>query len=229
MHHLYARVSTNEQVKGSSIPDQLRKCNAIASLRGCQPLERIEYVDEGVSGSTKLGSRPYGSIMLQSCRDGDTIIACKLDRLFRSASDALVTIEFLGKIGTKLILIDVGTEPVTEDGPAKFFFTMLSGMAEFERFRIRERFADGRRAKLARRGYMGGRVPFGYRVVGSGRAATLEEDAAAKEISTAIARLHSDGHKPGRIARYLSLHHPTASGKPWQQVQVERILRKAHG
>jgi DNA invertase Pin-like site-specific DNA recombinase len=95
---------------------------------------------------------------------------CSADRL-----DELLA-ERLKARNVDLIVADMGSEPVIQNGVSRMFFGMLALVAEFERERIRERSADGRAAKRAAGGHIGGSVPFGYRKVGAGRAARLEPD-----------------------------------------------------
>src|ERR1700682_128104 len=89
----YARVSTSEQAssEATSLQEQERKCRAIAQLRGAQVFDFVHYVDAGVSGSIPLSRRPAGAEILQTLKAGDVLVAAKLDRLFRSAIDALQT------------------------------------------------------------------------------------------------------------------------------------------
>jgi len=47
---------------------------------------------------------------------------------------------------------------------SKLLFTILSAVAEAERDRIRERITDVKRDQRQRGRYLGGRIPFGYRV-----------------------------------------------------------------
>lgn len=228
MLFIYARTSTVEQASplAASIPQQMRQCRAIATVRGISPTDCVEFVDAGVSGSVALRERPQGKEMLAAANKGDIIVASKLDRLFRSAVDALRTVERLAEAGVSLILIDLGLEPVNGNGTAKLFFGVLSLMAEFERDRIRERIREGKRGKIARRGYTGGPIPYGYHVVGEGRNAVLEENQDEKQVMEKVVRMTRDGHKPTRVARYLTVHHPTRTGKAWQPIQVQRIIRR---
>jgi DNA invertase Pin-like site-specific DNA recombinase len=224
----YARTSTLEQAAegAASIPEQLRKGKALAQMRGIPGKDVVTFVDKGVSGSTPLAFRPQGKEMLESAQKGDTTVAAKMDRLFRSAIDALQTAEELKKRGIDLILLDVGVDPVTGNGVGKLFFSILAVMAEFERDRIRERTEEGRRGKRARRGFMGGGVPIGFSVVGKGRDAQLEENEREQEMLTWVEQARKDGLTPWRMVRSLSQHYPTRSGKAWQIVQVQRLLQK---
>lgn len=167
----YARVSTTEQVNGSSLDEQIKKVRGVAMLRGAD-LDAT-FIDRGVSGSKQLGERPEGGRLMAALKPGDCVIVSKLDRLFRNALDALAMAEWFKKNGVDLVIVDMGIDPVTQNGVSKMFFGMLALMAEFERERIRERQAEGQAAKKAKGGFIGGRKPFGYRVEGLGKNAVL--------------------------------------------------------
>ena len=59
--------------------------------------------------------------------------------------------------------IDLGGD-VVGNGVSKLVFTILSAVAEAERDRIRERIRDVKRDQAKRGRYLGGKVPFGWRV-----------------------------------------------------------------
>src|SRR5688572_24667430 len=92
----YCRVSTARQAEdGESLQVQRRQIEG-----RCHELGRdlaAVFVEEGVSGSIPLDQRPQGAALLAFAQPGDTIVAAKLDRLFRSALDALQTVEQLRK------------------------------------------------------------------------------------------------------------------------------------
>jgi DNA invertase Pin-like site-specific DNA recombinase len=169
----YVRVSTVEQSSGTSLDEQRRKIQGIALMKGIE-LAQV-YQEPGISGSLPLEARPIGSVLYRTLRSGDTLIVAKLDRAFRNAADALAKADAWKRAGIRLIVADMGPEPVTDNGVAKLFFGMLALVAEFERERILERTKDGRRAKASRGGHTGGSAPFGYRVVGQGKEARLVE------------------------------------------------------
>ena len=172
-----------------------------------------------------LSQRPAGSRLLADACPGDTICAAKLDRLFRSASDALVTVDALKKRGIKVILLDIAAEPVTENGVAKLFFTILSAVAEFERGRIAERTADGRRAKREKGGHIGGAAPYGFRVEGTERESRLVPIPEEQAMLEAIGK--PEGKSAWKVANKLNRRgFRTRSGKPFQTVQVQRILER---
>lgn len=223
----YIRVSTMEQARDgtTSLSEQEKRIKALASYRdqGGQ-FDLVVYSDEGVSGTIPLKDRPSGQRMVDDAKKGDLICAAKLDRLFRSASDALVTVEQLAARGVHVILLDMGVEPVTANGSAKLFFGMLSVFAEFERSRILERMTDGRRGKRERNGHLGGNgPPYGFRVVGAGRDAVLQPVEEELKVVKRIFGLRGMGI--AGICRKLEQEKTfTRTGKPFQAVQVQRII-----
>ena len=75
--------------------------------------------------------------------------AAKLDRLFRSALDALKVVEDLKKRGVALHLLDLGGD-ISGNGLSKLFLTIAAAFAEAERDRIRERIGQVKADQKAR-------------------------------------------------------------------------------
>ncbi len=224
--YTYRRVSTAEQAEDnrSSLADQERRTNGAAMMHSAEP--PVMFTDAGVSGAIPLAERPEGGKLMAALVKGDTLIAAKLDRLFRSASDALVTAEQLQKRGVALILLDCGAEPVTGNGMSKLFFSMLAAFAEFEKTRILERMQDGRNGKKSRGGHIGGSAPYGFAIMGSGRDAILAE-APDEQCTIALAReLRGGGQSFRDVSAHLAnIYGRTArNGKPFSAEQVRRIL-----
>jgi putative DNA-invertase from lambdoid prophage Rac len=159
----YARVSTAEQAaNGDSLATQRQQIEGYAMMKGWQIAEF--FIDGGVSGSVPLAERPEGRRLLETAARGDVIITAKLDRAFRSAADALGTLEEMKDQGVGLHMIDLGGD-VTGNGISKLVFTILSAVAENERDRIRERIRDVKRHLALQGIYGGGKRPFGYDVI----------------------------------------------------------------
>jgi putative DNA-invertase from lambdoid prophage Rac len=104
-----------------------------------------------------------------------------MDRCFRSALEALTTIESFKRRKISLWLLDLGGD-VTGNGIAELVATSLGAIAQFERTLISERTKDAK-AALRRRGvHQGGARPFGWRfgperpADGRNRARELVED-----------------------------------------------------
>jgi DNA invertase Pin-like site-specific DNA recombinase len=225
----YLRVSTKEQAMDgrTSLESQEQVARGLAMLRGFSKFDIAVYQDAGVSASVPLQARPAGKRLLAEAQKGDVIVAAKLDRMFRSAIDALGNAENLKERGIDLILYDMGAEPVTGNGVAKFFFTLLAAMAELERTRIAERIGDGRKGKRARGGHAGGEAPIGYRVIGKGREAVIEPDPEEEKILDCVRELRREFRKPFTIVKELEARgFRSRSGTPFQTVQVNRMIER---
>jgi putative DNA-invertase from lambdoid prophage Rac len=176
----YIRVSTAEQAaNGDSLDTQRSQLIGYAMMKGWTVTEF--FVEAGVSGSVPLAERPEGQRLLAAVAKGDAIVTPKLDRMFRSASDALATLEELKAEGVSLHMIDLGGD-VCGNGISKLVFTILSAVAENERERIRERIRDVKRHLAAQGVYNGGKRPFGFDVVEKRLVPNAAEQAALREM-----------------------------------------------
>jgi putative DNA-invertase from lambdoid prophage Rac len=220
----YSRVSTLEQGIGTSIEDQRITVEGVALAKYKTRRPQIRYFEDvGVSGSTHLTDRPQGGYMLDLLSRGDVLIVAKLDRAFRSAEDALVQSRLFSERGVDLIVADVSYDPVTQNGVGKVFFTVLAAMAEFERERILERTMAGRRGKKAKGGFVGGTVPFGYRVEGEGKAAYLVPDPTEQAALASILELREAGLSLRDVATQVNERHGTSIS-----YQVVRRVERDH-
>jgi DNA invertase Pin-like site-specific DNA recombinase len=173
----------------------------------------------------KFATRKGGSELLQLVKSGDTVVASKLDRMFRSSSDALNTAEDFKNRGINLVLLDLGTEPITSGGVATFVFTMLAAVANMERERIKERCNEGRKAKKANGGAIA-HAPFGYRKIGERAAATLEIDPREHEIIQFV-KARKNTHTLRAISKELSeAGYTCRTGKPFAPFAVSNILQQ---
>ena len=211
----YARVSTDRQSElGLSLATQERSIRGYADMIGADRPRM--FVERGVSGSVPLMERPQGGLMMELAQAKDIIITTKLDRCFRSASDALDVLSKLKERGASLHMIDLGGD-VTGNGISKLVFTILSAVAESERDRTRERIKEVKNDQRARGCYLGGAVPIGFRVGPDG---LLKEVADRQALEKRIAHLRSEGRSLREISDIISLE-----GVRISHVAVSKILK----
>jgi putative DNA-invertase from lambdoid prophage Rac len=203
----YCRVSTLRQAsEGESLDVQRRQIEGYAHMHGLTLDDLI--VEEGVSGSVPVAERPKGGALFAALKKGDMVIAPKLDRLFRSALDALTVVEDMRKRSVSLCLLDLGGD-ISGNGLSKLFLTIAAAFAEAERDRIRERIGQVKADQKARGRYLGGTVPFGYR---RGQSGELVRHAAEQQAISEIGALWVEG-KPLRAiadamrAKEISISH----------------------
>lgn len=212
----YVRVSTKQQAEdGLSLEAQQRQIEGYAMMQGLE-IDEI-FVERAVSGWKSFESRPQGRRLADCLREGDIVLCSKLDRLFRSARDALVVSDELKKQGISFHLLDLGGD-VTGNGVSKMFFTIVAAFAEFERDRISERVSDIKSSERDKGRFLGGSRPFGYRIGSSGE---LEPDDTEQSVIDRVVELRDRGKSLRAISDAVSVGSIKVS-----HVTVKRILQK---
>jgi DNA invertase Pin-like site-specific DNA recombinase len=240
---LYGRVSTSKQTTTT------QEAQAKDYLRLRQIPLGAEFYDEDASGSIPIWDRPEGRKLRARLQAGGVkhLVVTKLDRLGRSASDLLNTVEFLDSLGVTLHVVDLGGESLSTHGPSgRLMFIILAGMAQFERTLIQGRIQDCLNVKRER-GELTGTVPYGWNAVETGQVTVkgvkvrrLEPNPDEQHWILTMMKLRQSGLSYGRIAKYLNEHQvPTKLGKgsivkyrgkpqfctgKWQTGNVGRIL-----
>ena len=169
----YARVSTLDQNPELQV-------DALKAVR-CDKrfVEKVSAAKEG---------RPQLQAALDYLREGDTLVAWKLDRLARSMKQLIETVDQLKARGIGFRSLTEAIDTTTAAG--ELFFHIFGALAQFERSIIRERTNAGLKAALA----------------GAGRAAlALLNDPqisvrnAAKRLGLSVSTLYR--HAPGLRSR----------------------------
>lgn len=223
----YVRVSTQRQAEdGQSLEVQERSIRGYAMMLG-REIDRV-FVDEAVSGSVPVAQRPQGARLLSNLEAGDMIITPKLDRMFRSALDALETLKWLQDRKVQLHMIDLGGD-VIGNGVSKLVFTILSAVAEAERDRTRERIREVKADQKRHNRFLGGKLPYGYKVDPTGTNLLVPDERRQKFIQVMLAGAR-DGHPLRAIqeAVYNFSHHFPPVERP-SLVTISRIIKKAQG
>lgn len=170
----YARVSTEDQSLDLQV-EALEKA-------GCRRI-----FTEKKSGASI--DRPVLKEMLSHLRAGDTVVVWKLDRLGRSVKGL---IDLVNDLEAKQVHFRSLTDHIDTKTPAgRFFFHMMSALAQMERELIVERTRAGLDA-ARRQGRVGGRK----------RLMTDKKVSAAKKLLAA-------GTLPGEVAHSLGVSVPT--------------------
>jgi len=171
----YARVSTTDQKLEVQL-DQL------------QVLGVDKVYAEKASGAD--AERVELAALLDYVREGDTVVACKLDRIARSTPHLLNIVEKLTAKGVALKVLNIDLDTATPTG--KLMLTMLGAIATFEREMMLERQADGI-AKAKEAGKYLGRKPTAkaksaevVELLGQGKT----KEAVATELSIGVASVY---------------------------------------
>lgn len=156
----YIRVSTEEQVHGTSLSMQERACLDFARANGYKLKKENIFRDEGESA--KATNRPQLLAMMEFCRLNkgriDKCIVWKLDRFARNSDDHVMLRMLLRKCGVTLVSV---TEPIDDSPTGKLMETVLSGFAQFDNEIRTHRTTSGMKKRLEQGGWPHD-APIGY-------------------------------------------------------------------
>jgi site-specific DNA recombinase len=226
----YCRVSSQEQIEGTSLKAQENQIRAYAAMKGLELAAVL--IDAGVSGGKPLADRPEGSRLAGMIESGEVqaVIITKLDRGFRSASDCLNNVEAWAERNVSVHILNLGGQSIDTSTPTgKFFITVMAGAAELERNLIRERCNEGRRIKKALNCRVG-TVPFGFDLQDPSDKKTkqLVANSQEQEVIAFIHLCEAEGLPLRKIAERLNRDGiPTKKGSSWTHKQVALILKRA--
>ena len=135
----YARTSTLKQDAGFD-----------AQLRALAEAKCEKVFKEQVSS---VAEREQLALAVEFCREGDTLIVSKLDRLARSIKHLWEIVEELERKKVALRILNLGIDTGTPTG--RLMLTLIGGIAQFEREIMLERQREGIAKARAERKYKG--------------------------------------------------------------------------
>jgi site-specific DNA recombinase len=155
---IYTRVSTREQVEGTSLETQQESCIAYCEREGLE-VDRI-FVEEGESA--KYDDRTQLQNVLEYCRQNkgkiSHMVVYRLDRFFRNAKEHMLTRAELMAMG---ITLRSATEPIDDTIEGKLQEHIIAAINEYDNDVRAKRCVDGMRKKIEQ-GIWPLPVPIGY-------------------------------------------------------------------
>jgi site-specific DNA recombinase len=230
---IYLRVSTEEQSEGFSLPTQLETCRALATQHGYSvPLDYI--IQDEKSGTTldRPGLRRVRELVY--ARAIAAVIVHDVDRLSRTLGHQLLLSEEFDQQGIRLL---VHTHALDKSAEGLLFFQLRGAIAEFERAKILERLARGKKGRAQAGHTEGGMVPLGYRYIGGHKSGHYEIDPEEATLVERIFLMCLSGMATQAIARQLSQERvPTQQDRRglrnkhlarciWNRSSIHKILR----
>ena len=220
---LYARQSI-EKKDSISVESQLEYCRYETHGEAC-----MEYTDRGFSG--KNTNRPGFEKMMNDIRAGKIkrVIVYKLDRISRSILDFANMMEIFQKYHVEFVSSTEKFDTSTPIGRAMLNICIV--FAQLERETIQKRVTDAYYARCKRGFYMGGRIPYGYRltntVIDNIRTSMYEEVPEESEQLKLIYSMYADtDNSLGDIVRYLNEHQiKNLRGANWNTARISEMLR----
>lgn len=222
---IYLRVSTADQAEhGVSLDAQQERLTAYAVANGLEVAGILR--ESAISGTIPLADRPEGEKLTQMVSSGQVrhVIALKLDRLFRSAVDALSTTAEWDKQGIALHLVDMGGQSLnTGSAMGRMMLTMMAGFAQFERDLTAERTTSALAHKKANSTAYSP-TPYGKDRDGE----RLTDNTQEQSIIRQMRELRENGFSLRGIAEHLNSNGiESKQGKRWYASSVGYILNHA--
>lgn len=216
----YIRVSDDKQNSGAGPAQQRDSILAWALSNG---VKISEWVLEAKTGTT--GDREHIQSLLTRAKASEfqRLVIDRVDRLGRVASVSLTLKDAFEEAGVEVVF---AADRITDDAQGKLVFTLLSGIAEFQRTKLLQHMGECRVAAVRTKGrYPGGRVPpFGYRSVGDGKLA-IDPDSARAVVRMFMFR--EIGCSPAQISAQLAAEGIlNSAGNPFAPVFIRKILAR---
>ena len=159
---IYTRVSSEEQVKGTSLEFQDDACRKYAEQKGIDIVAIFREEGESAKDFSKNNRKAFLEA-LEYCRKhkGEIVafIVLRVDRFARNTEDHFAVRKILLDSGTSLHSV---TEPIGNAPSEKFIETVLAGAAEYDNAIKKQRTLAGMGSKLGQ-GLWTWRPPTGYR------------------------------------------------------------------
>ncbi len=221
----YIRVSTEEQVFGTSLDSQEKACVEFAKKAGLDlPAENI-FREEGESA--KMLERTQLQNMLAYVKNNrgkiDYCIVWKVDRLARKSEYHHAIKAILLKYGVKLKSV---TEPIDESPMGSLMEGVLAAFAQFDNDIRTTRTVTGMKARTMQGGWPH-RATYGYRnVKNAAGVSTIEPDDNAQRIKTLLNEFATGSYNLNQavtVAKKLGIV-STLTGKPYGWQGIKNIL-----
>ncbi len=156
---IYTRVSSEEQVSGTSLDTQLADCNAYAAAHG-YTVAKV-YTDAGLSAKT--ANRPALQHAIVYClkQHVSAFVVWKLDRLSRNTTDGLIIRQKLRNGGTEVLS---ATESIAQDAAGDLISSIILSVAQYDNTLRATRCRRGMEETALRGGWVW-KAPIGFNLV----------------------------------------------------------------
>jgi site-specific DNA recombinase len=183
----YARVSSDAQRDAHTIQNQVTALETWAERAGVA-LSRI-YLDDGLSGDLPFSERPGAAQLLIDAQSGQvgTVVVYLYDRFSRDVWEGLAAFRLLSAAGAVPYSISEPFDVTTPHG--EFMFVNSLNNAQLWKAQFLEKSKLGTERLVREGAWVGGIVPYGYRVTGKGGAARLEIDESVRDGQVSAAEV----------------------------------------
>jgi DNA invertase Pin-like site-specific DNA recombinase len=222
---IYCRVSSKEQVDGTSLESQEIACKEYAA-RNHLNVVRI-FVERGESA--KFADRTQLLELLDFCgkreHDVQQLLVWKVDRLARNVGDHYNIKASLLKRNIRVVSV---TEPIDANPEGKLLETILAGFAQFDNDIRAARTLQGMRRKV-QDGIFPWRPPLGYKAGNQPNSKKTEPDQPDQPafglLQQALNEFATGAYTKAQILRLMTVRGlRTRKGKPISKQSLDHIL-----
>lgn len=222
---IYCRVSSREQIEGTSLELQEAACRDYAHAKGIRIVRT--FIEQGESA--KFADRTQLVELIDFCRDGrnsvTVLLVWKVDRFARNVADHFSVKATLGKYGVRILSV---TEPIDSNPEGKLMETILAGFAQFDNDIRAVRTVQGMRRKL-QEGIYPWHPPLGYQSSVSSREKKTRPDLPSEPafslLKEAWKRFASGSYTQSEIGRLLmSWGAESPNGKGFYPQMLHKIF-----
>ena len=156
---IYARYSTGHDQTERSIEGQLEDCYKYAEQHNLHVVG--EYIDRKISGRSDNRKEFQRMIDDSAHKNFDVVIVWKLDRFARNRYDSAMYKAKLKKNGVQVMS---AMEAIPDTPEGVMLEAMIEGMAEYYSLDLALKVRRGMRTAREKGEFMGGTIPYGYRI-----------------------------------------------------------------
>ena len=226
---VYCRVSSHEQVQGTSLESQKQACLDYAKREGIEVSEDGVLIERGESATA--ANRTELIKVLEYCRQHEgevsAFIVWKIDRFARNTTDHYSLRAQLAKYGVRLHSV---TEPISDDPMGRMTEGILSSYAQFENDIRKQRCEGGMRSRIEQ-GIWPWQPPIGYvnakKLNDRRKLRPDEPDAERFYLAQKAFRTYATGkHSATAVVELLNKWgFKTRTGRPMRKQLFERMLK----
>ncbi len=201
---IYTRVSTEDQAKeGYSLEAQMKKLRAYCISRDWEISK--EYVDDGYTGRNTR--RPGYQKMFEDIKLWDGVLVLKMDRIHRNSKNFMQMMDFLKKHNKEFVSSQESFD--TSNAMGRFVMDIIQRIAQLESEQNAERvtMAMIQKAMDTSKGWVGHRLPYGYKKINNKIVEIPEEIGIIKQVF----QYYADGKTMQEISNI--------TGKAWSQIR----------
>jgi site-specific DNA recombinase len=222
---VYCRVSSKEQIEGTSLESQELACREYARQHNVKILQT--FVERGESA--KFADRTQLLALIDFCKENKgqvpVLLVWKIDRFARNVGDHFNIKASLLKYGVRVVSV---TEPIDTKPEGKLMETILAGFAQFDNDIRAMRTVQGMKRKI-QEGIFPWKPPLGYKsVTASGEKKTKPDEPnqpAFGLVQRAWKEFATGAYTKAEIRRLLNTWGvQTAEGNPLNHQAVDSLL-----